>query len=74
MPIIRRKLLYLSDTGICHSDWLTSGLLVGLKLRFNPTSKPDVNQSERQMPVLLRYSNFLLMMGTWMSETRREAK
>ena len=28
--IIRRKLLYPSDTGICHSVWVASGLLVGL--------------------------------------------
>jgi hypothetical protein len=28
VPIIRRKLLYLYDTGICHSAWVTSGLLV----------------------------------------------
>ena len=30
MPIIRRKLLYICDTGICHSVWVASGLLVGL--------------------------------------------
>jgi len=34
MPIIRRKSLYLCDTGIRHSVWVVSGLLVG----FNPTS------------------------------------
>jgi len=26
VPIIRRKLLYLCDTGICHSVWVASGL------------------------------------------------
>ena len=31
VPIIRNKLLYLCDTGICHSVWVASGLLVGLK-------------------------------------------
>ena len=31
VPIIRRKLLYLCDTGICHSVWVASGLLVGMK-------------------------------------------
>jgi hypothetical protein len=30
VPIIRRKLLYLCDTGICHCVWVASGLLVGL--------------------------------------------
>ena len=29
VPIIRRKLLYLCDTGICHSGWVASGQLVG---------------------------------------------
>ena len=28
-PIIRRKLLYICVTGICHSVWVASGLLVG---------------------------------------------
>ena len=31
VPIIRRKLLYLCDTGICHSVCLASGLLVGFQ-------------------------------------------
>ena len=30
VPIIRRKSLYLCDTGIFHSVWVASGLLVGL--------------------------------------------
>ena len=30
VPIIRRKLLYLCDTGIFHSVWVASGPLVGL--------------------------------------------
>ena len=30
-PNIRRKLLYVCDTGICHSVWVASGLLVGLR-------------------------------------------
>ena len=42
VPIIRRKLLYLCDTGICHSVWMVSGLLVG----FNPTSRPDSTHTE----------------------------
>ena len=28
----QEKLLYLYDTGVCHSVWLASGLLVGLEL------------------------------------------
>ena len=28
----QEKLLYLCDTGICHSVWVASGLLVGVKL------------------------------------------
>ena len=28
-PIITRKLLYLCDTGTCHSVWVASGLLLG---------------------------------------------
>jgi len=34
VPIIRRKLLYICDTGICHFVWVASGLLIGLKLQF----------------------------------------
>jgi len=44
VPIIRRKLLYLCDTGICHSAWVASGLLVGL----NPTSRPEINKYIKQ--------------------------
>ena len=33
VPIIRRKSLYLCDTGIFHSGWVVSGRLVGLKLQ-----------------------------------------
>ena len=29
VPIIRKKLLYLCDTGICHSVWVEFGLLFG---------------------------------------------
>ena len=31
VPIIRRKLLYPCHNGTCHSVWVASGLLVGLK-------------------------------------------
>jgi len=46
MPIIRRKLLYLCDTGVCHSAWVASGLLVGVKLQpadHTPPIKSDKN-------------------------------
>ena len=51
VPIIRRKLLYLCDTAICHSVCVASGLLVGL----NPTSRPDATHTEWQIPVSYRY-------------------
>jgi len=34
----------------------------------------DATHTEWQIPVSHRYSNFLLMMGTWMPETFREEK
>ena len=37
-PIITRKLLYLCDTGTCHSVWVASGLLVGL---MRPSSREN---------------------------------
>ena len=40
VPIIRRKLLYLCDTGICHSAWVVSGLLVGLEIQPADQSPP----------------------------------
>jgi len=33
MSIIRRKLLYLYDTGICYSLWVALGVLVGFKIQ-----------------------------------------
>ena len=33
VPIISRKLLYLYDTGVCHSVWVATGLLVGLQIQ-----------------------------------------
>jgi len=33
-----------------------------------PTSRPDATHAEWQEPVSRRYSNFLLMMGTWMPD------
>ena len=69
-PIIRRILLYLCDTVICHSVWVASGLLVG----FSPTSRPGATYTEWQVTVSHRYSNILLMMGAWMPKTCREEK
>jgi Mn2+/Fe2+ NRAMP family transporter len=43
-------------------------------LDFNPTSRPDATHTGWQPPVSHRYSNFLLIMGTWMPETCREVK
>jgi len=36
VPVIKRKMLYLCDTDICHSGWVASGLLVGLKNQTPP--------------------------------------
>jgi len=41
---------------------------------FIPTSRPEVIHTEWQIQISHRYSNFLLMMGTWMPETRTEEK
>jgi len=38
VPIVRKKSLYLCDTGICHSGWVAFGRLVGLK--FQVTIQP----------------------------------
>ena len=66
-PSSGEKLLYLCDTGICHSIWVASGLLFGLS--FNPTSRQsDKYQCYKDTAI------FLLMMGTWMPETCREDK
>jgi len=32
-------------------------------------SRPDATHTEWQIPMLHRYSNFLLMLGTWMPKT-----
>ena len=50
----------------CHSVWMASGLLVGLKIQ--PADQTPPKQSDK-IPVSHRYSNSLLMMGTWMHET-----
>ena len=37
-------------------------------------SRPDATHTQWQISVSHRYSNFLLMMGTWISETCKEEK
>ena len=39
-PSSGEKLLYLCDTGICHSVWVVTGV------SFNPTSRPDTTHTE----------------------------
>ena len=66
VPIIRRKLLYPCDTGICHSVWVPYGLLV---------SRPDATHTEWQARTSVAWIQYLLlMMGTWMPETCRAEK
>ena len=45
VPTIRRESLYLCDTGICHSGWVASGRLVGVKQQ--PADKMPPIQSEK---------------------------
>ena len=45
VPIIRRKLLYLCDTGICHSVWVATGLLIGFSIQ--PTDQTPPIQSDK---------------------------
>ena len=40
VPIIRRKSLYLCDTGICHFVWVASGLLFGLNIQTADRTPP----------------------------------
>ena len=60
----QEKLLYLYDSGTCHSVWVASGLLVGVSLQpadqtpETPTSRPDATHTEWQIPLSYRYSNF----------------
>ena len=45
VPIIRRKSLYLCYTGICHSVWVASGLLVGFSIQ--PADQMPPIQSDK---------------------------
>jgi hypothetical protein len=57
--------IYLSSLHVpgIHAGWIE-----------NPTSGPDATNTEWQIPVSYRYSEFLLIMGMWMPETCREEK
>jgi len=46
VPIIRRKFLYPCDTGIFHSVWVATGILVGLN-SIEPAYQSPPTQSEK---------------------------
>ena len=60
VPIIRRKSLYLCDTGICHSGWVASGQLVGLKTFFG---HPSAHHQEKD--TMRHWYLSLWMGGVW---------
>ena len=71
VPIIRGKLF------ISMGHWyltLCMGRVWSVGWIFNPTSRPDATHTEWQILVSHRYSSFLPMMSTWMTETCREEK
>jgi hypothetical protein len=70
VSIIRRKSLY--DATLIFVTLYGWRLVCWLD--WNPTSTTDATHTEWQIPVSCRYSNFPLMMGTWMPETCREEK
>jgi hypothetical protein len=53
VPIIRRKLLYLCDTGICHSVWMASGLLVGLQSNQQTRRHPYSDKCQCRMDTVI---------------------
>ena len=53
VPIIRKKLPHLCDTGICHSVWMASGLLVRLKIQ----------PADRTPPIQI--DKYLCRIDTW---------
>jgi len=48
--------MYLCDTGICHSAWVASGLLVGVKLQ--PAGQTPPIQGDKYQCRIDTYSNF----------------
>ena len=70
-PSSGEKLLYLYDTGICHSVWVGSGLLVGFEIQ--PADQTSNVQSDKYQ-CRIDTEIFLLMMDTWMPETCGEEK
>jgi hypothetical protein len=75
---IRHWYLSLCMGGDWSAGWINpsvaTGRLVGLIQPWRLVSRPDATHTEWQIPVSHRYSNFLLMMGTWMPETCTEEK
>jgi len=56
----------------CYLSLCMNGVWSAVCIFLNSTGRPDATHTELQIPVSHRYSNFLLMMGTWMPETCRE--
>jgi hypothetical protein len=77
-PSSGEKLLYLCDTGICHSGWVASGLQVGFEQLLNywtvsiqPGDQTPPIQSDKYKCRVDKII-FLLMMCTWMPGSCRE--
>ena len=69
-PSSGEKLLYLCDTGICHSmggDW-SAGWIANQPADQSPPIQSDKYQCRIDTAILL------LTIGTWMPETCREEK
>jgi len=66
--IIRRITCINAVPGICHSVYMTVWYV-------GPTHTPDGHtHTERYIPGVTLIQLILLMMGTWLPETRREQK
>ena len=62
---MRHWYLSLCVDGVWSAVWIE---------KITPTSRRYATHTKRHIPVSHRYSDFLLMMGTWMPETCREEK
>ena len=60
VPIIKRQLLYLCDTGVCHSIWVASGLLVGVSQYIYFSS---LHVSDNYVPIIRRQLLYLCDTG-----------
>jgi hypothetical protein len=58
VPIIKKKILYQCDTGICHSVWVASGLLVGVFIYFS-----SLHVSGIHVPIIRRKLLYLIDTG-----------